>query len=87
MSYYPQPEKEPGGCVQTIVITRVILGILLVPILMIGGCLMAVVFTFYLFTTYPPLALIPVAIGVLGLVALYRWEKARIAKETPPDDL
>ncbi len=84
--YYPQPQNEPSGCLQTLVITRVILGILLVPILMIVGALFAVVFTFYLFTVSAPLALIPIALGAAGLLALYRWEKARIDRETPPPD-
>ena len=84
--YYPQRQNEPSGCLQTLVITRVILGILLVPVLMILGALFAVVFTFYLFTVSAPLALIPIGLGGLGLLGLYRWEKTRIDRETPPPD-
>ncbi len=84
--YYPQGQKEPSGCLQTIVITRVIFGILLVPVAFISLALFFVVFTFYLFTANPPLALIPLFGGGLLVWGLAKWERARIAKENPPDN-
>jgi hypothetical protein len=85
--YYPQEPKEPSGCLQTIVITRVIFSLLAVPIAIIGGSMLLLGMTFYLFTVSAPLALIPIAIGGLGVFAFFRWEQARIEKEMlPPDD-
>ena len=84
--YFPRAPKEPSGCLQSLLITRAIFAILAVPILLIGGALMATLVTLYLFTVDPPLALIPLGIGVLGVYALARWEKARIEKETPPPE-
>jgi len=84
--YFPRAPKEPSGCLQSLLITRAIFAILAVPILLIGGALMATLVTLYLFTVNPLLALIPLSIGVLGIYGLARWEKARIEKETPPPD-
>jgi hypothetical protein len=84
--YFPRAPKEPSGCFQSLLITRAIFAILAVPLLLIGGALMATLFTLYLFTLDPPLALIPLSIGVLGIYGLARWEKARIEKETPPPE-
>jgi hypothetical protein len=82
--YYPRAPKEPSGCFQSLLITRAIFGVLAIPLLLIGGALFATLITLYLFTVNPPLALIPLAIGLLGIYALARWEKARIEKETLP---
>ena len=79
--YYPRPQKEPSGCLQSWLITKAIFGILAVPFLLLGGGLFAAVFTLYLFTVNPPLALIPITIGGAGLYGLARWEKARVDKE------
>ncbi len=84
--YYPQQQKEPSGCLQTVIITRIILSILFIPLFMIGSAIFLIILTFYLFTISAPLALIPIVTGALGLVALGRWEQRRVAKENPPDD-
>lgn len=85
--YYPQEPKEPSGCMQTAIITRVLFGVLAVPIAIIGGAMAALILTFYLYTVNAPLALIPLGLGVAGVMFLYRWENRRIEKEMlPPDD-
>jgi hypothetical protein len=71
---------------QTLAITRAIFSILAVPLAIIGGAMLALILTFYVFTVNPIFALIPLSIGVLGAIALYRWEQQRIARETPPSD-
>jgi hypothetical protein len=84
--YYPQEPKEPSGCMQTLIITRVIFSLLAVPLAIIGAAMFTLVMTFYLFTVSAPLALIPLLAGVGGVVGLYRWEHARIEKEMGPQD-
>jgi len=85
--YFPRAPKEPSGCLQTLLVTRAIFAILAIPLLIIIGALVATLVTLYLFTVDPPLALIPLAIGVLGVYLLARWERSRIEKETlPPED-
>jgi hypothetical protein len=84
--YYPQEPKEPSGCMQTVIITRVIFGMLALPMAIIGGAMAALVITFYTFTVSPALALIPLAISVLAVLAFARWEQRRIQREIPKDD-
>jgi hypothetical protein len=84
--YYPQEPKEPSGCMQTLIITRVIFALLAVPVAIIGAAMFAIVMTFYLFTVSAPLALIPLLLGVVGVMVLYRWEQARISNEAGPKD-
>ena len=84
--YYPQDPKEPSGCVQTIIITRMMLGILLVPVLAIAAVVVGVLLVFYALSVHPLLALGVVA-GVTGLLGVaIRWEMKRVAKETPSDE-
>jgi hypothetical protein len=84
--YFPRAPKEPSGCLQTFLITRAIFGVLAIPLVIIGGALVATLITLYIFTVNPLLALIPLGIGVLGIYALARWEKVRIEKENPPEE-
>jgi hypothetical protein len=82
--YYPQPEKEPSGCAQTVIITRVIFSLLLPPILVILGSIGFLLFALYLFTVKAVLVLIPAAIAAVGLFLFALWERSRAPNE-PPD--
>jgi hypothetical protein len=84
--YYPQEPKEPSGCMQTLIITRVIFSILAVPLSILGGAMMTLILALYLFTLNPPLALIPAAFGVAGIILLVRWENQRIERERPREE-
>jgi hypothetical protein len=84
--YYPQEPKEPSGCFQTLIITRVILSILLIPLGTIFGAILIISFAFYALTIHPLLALIPIGLGVAIILALIRWESRRVARENPPAD-
>lgn len=84
--YYPRAPKEPSGCLQTLLITRAIFGVLAIPLVIISGALIATLVTLFLFTVNPLLALIPLSLGIFGIYALARWEKARIEKENPPQE-
>ncbi|HWO72618.1 MAG TPA: hypothetical protein VNN21_03590 [Dehalococcoidia bacterium] len=81
MYYQNQPPKEPSGCLQTLVITRAILGILFVPILLVVGALLLVLAAFYALTISPLLAVAVIAIGGVMILALAKWESRRVAKE------
>ncbi len=86
--YYPQQEgpSEPSGCFQTLVISRMIIGILLVPIMLIGGAIIAVLVGFYLLSIHPLFALLFILAAAAAMIGVARWEGRRIAKERPPDD-
>ena len=83
---YPQSSGEPSGCIQSLVISRLIIGMLLIPIGLIIGAVLAVLLTFYALTVHPLLALL-VILGCAGiLVGVAKWEGRRVAKENPRDD-
>ena len=84
--YYPKESKEPSGCMQTLVISRVILAILLVPMGIILGAIIAVTLTFYALTVNPLLGLLAIVIGASILIGLAKWELSRVAREQPRDD-
>jgi hypothetical protein len=85
--YQPRPQKEPSGCFQTIIITKIIVQILAVPLLMIGGGIAAVLFFFFTLTVSPFLALLVIVIAGLLLYWLGRWESKRVQRETSGDDV
>jgi hypothetical protein len=85
--YYPQQPKEPSGCMQTLVITRMIFATLLVPMGLIFGAIIAVLLTFYALSIHPLLALLVIVIAGAVLYALAKWESRRISRNNPPDDL
>jgi len=77
MYHDPQPQREPGGCLEVWVLTRAMFGILFWPMLALIGAVLAVVLVFLLFTVHPALALIPIA-AIAGAVYLFaRWEQRR----------
>ncbi|HEX5369601.1 MAG TPA: hypothetical protein VFY10_09345 [Dehalococcoidia bacterium] len=84
--YHPPPPKEPSGCIQTLIISRMILQILFVPILMIVGGIMGFVALLYAFSYSPFLALFILALGVGALIALGKWEWRRVGKEISSED-
>ena len=86
MRYHPPAPKEPNGCLQTLVITRMIFQILAIPIAMILIGLVAVVILLYAFSESPLLALAVIAALGFVLYAIAKWEQRRIQREMPPED-
>ena len=83
--YQPRPQKEPSGCLQTLVITRIILQILAVPMLLIAGGILAVLLFFFTLAVSPLLALLVVVVAGALLYSLGKWEARRTRHEVPPD--
>jgi membrane protein YdbS with pleckstrin-like domain len=85
MTYHPPPASEPNGCLQTLVITRVIFQILFIPLMLIMSVLFAVVAFIYAFSESPFLGLGVIALfGFLAYLVI-KWEHSRIEKEHPYD--
>lgn len=91
MGFYYEQSPPPGdddddgerpGCLDTLVIIRIVFGVLLWPIAAIIIVLLDLALIFYFLTTSPILAVIPVALTVLAFILLARWEAAR---DRPPD--
>jgi hypothetical protein len=84
--YQVPPPREPNGCIQTIVITGIILRILVVPLGLIVGSLLAVLLSLYAFSVSPLLALGVIVLSAFVMAGIARWESHRISREFPPDD-
>ena len=84
--YQVPPPKEPSGCLQTIVITRMIAQILLVPMMLIFGGIVCVVVTLYAFAVAPLLGVGVIVLTVIVLTVLARWEYTRVKRDLPPPD-
>lgn len=76
-SMYQPQEQAPGGCRETLLLTRIAFQILLPGIVALAGVLLLVLFFFYALATYPPLALIPVGILAAVLYGIYLYDKRR----------
>lgn len=85
--YYPQQQKEPSGCMETVIITRIVFSMLLVPFAMIIAAIFAVVATFYALTIHPLLALGVIVVCAVLFVLFVRWETQRVRRQLPPEDL
>lgn len=72
----PEPDSKPG-CLDVIVMTRVVLSILFWPIAAMFVVLADVVAIFYLFTVHPALSLIPISLSALAIWAIARWDANR----------
>ncbi len=84
--YYPQEPKEPNGCLQALIISRMIMQILAIPLAMIMGAILAVILALWALTISPLLGLAVIAGFVLLLVFGAKWEGDRISRNAPKDD-
>jgi uncharacterized membrane protein len=80
MSYYsgssqPPSDQEPRGCREVLALTRAAFGVLLVPLGIIFGVIVALVLIFYLFSRSWILGLIGLAVVALGIYLYARWER------------
>ena len=84
--YYPQRPREPSGCLQSVIITKMILGILLVPMAIIMGAILALLVVLWALDYSPFLALGFLVLCGVGLIAAVKWESRRVSRDAPPDD-
>jgi len=80
------PPQEPNGCLQTIVISRMIAQILFVPLALILGGILLVLGAFYAFAEHPLLGFGLVLIAFVALTFVARWEYERVKRDLPPAD-
>jgi hypothetical protein len=78
-----QPQEEnPPGCLDALLITRAVFGVLIWPMLAILLVVLDVGVIVYVYTLHPALALIPVAITAAAVWLFSRWEQQRFR---PPE--
>ena len=80
MVYYDQNQRpddaeKPPGCLDALVITRVVFSILFWPVAILIGVMLSLAVALYLFTVHPLLGLIPIAFMVGAIMLYARWEQ------------
>ncbi len=73
----PPPDKEPGGCMEVLIISRAVFGILAVPLGIILGAILGLVLLFWLFSVHVLLGLLGIALVGAGVAYYARWERRR----------
>ena len=68
-------EDKPPGCLDALLITRAVFGILIWPMLAIALVLADAGAIFFTFTIHPALALIPLSITAVALWLFAKWEQ------------
>ena len=74
--YYPQEPKE-SGCMDSLIIMRVIIGMLVIPAALIIGTVLFIILLFIALGESPwlGLAVLLTGAGLIGLVLLWDWKK------------
>jgi hypothetical protein len=75
-----QPERDeekPPGCLDVILITRAVFGVLLPPIIALFALVADIAIIIWLLTVHPALALIPIALTALAIWLFARWDRRR----------
>lgn len=83
MTYQVPPPKERSGCFQTVVISSMIARILFVPLVLILGGILAVIVALYAFAEHTLLGFAVIAVAVVALTVLSRWEYMRVKRDLP----
>jgi hypothetical protein len=78
----PQPEEKPPGCLDALLITRAVFGVLMWPVIAMIAVVADIVIIIWAFSVHPALALVPVAATAAGVAAFARWEQGRFR---PPE--
>ena len=77
----PEPEKEPGGCMEALVLTRAAFAALAIPVAVLVGSIAAIILLFVAFSVHWLVGLLYIALIVAGIVAYARWERRKFPGE------
>lgn len=82
MGFYYGPSQDPKepeqpGCMDALILTRVILGLLLWPLVVLVGLVAVVVALVYLFSTFWLLGVLGLLVIAGGIYLYSRWERRR----------
>ena len=71
----PKQEKEPGGCLEALLITRAVFGVLALPMAMILGLFVVLGVMIVAFSIAWYFGILWLALIAAGTVAYARWER------------
>ena len=75
----PPEEKEPGGCRDVFVLTRVVFGVLLLPLAVMLGVILGLILVIYLWSISALLGVLAIAVVAIGIGLYARWERGRVS--------
>lgn len=73
----PEPEKEPGGCMEALIITRAVFGILALPLLIMFGVIVGLVLLVVLFSVHWLLGVLGLFVIAAAIAVYARWERIK----------
>lgn len=77
----PEPEKEPGGCMEALILTRAAFAALALPVGILLGAILGLVLLVYLFSLHWLLGLAFLGLVVAGIAWYARWERRKFPGE------
>ena len=83
MGYYYEPssqpeDEKPPGCLETLVIMRAVFAVILPIVIAMIVLIADLAAIFVLYSIYPALALIPIALTVAAIWLVARWDRNRV---------
>jgi hypothetical protein len=78
----PEPEKEPGGCMEALILTRAAFGALAIPMLVLVGAIAGIVLLFVTFSIHWLVGILYLALIGAGIFAYSRWERRKFPGES-----
>lgn len=79
----PEPEKEPGGCMEVLLITKVALTTLAIPVGVLLGVILGLVLLVYLFSVFWLWGVLFLGLIGLGIAWYARWEQGHFRNGPP----
>ena len=74
-------DKEPGGCLEALILTRAAFAALALPLGLLFGTILGLVLLIYAFSVSKLLGLLLIALLVGGIFAYARWERRKYPGE------
>ncbi len=71
----PPKEEQPHGCLDVLLITRAVFGVLFVPLAALVGTLAAIGVIVYLFSRWWPLGVAGIVVAAAVTYLYARWER------------
>jgi hypothetical protein len=79
----PEPEKEPGGCMEVLIITRVAFTTLFMPLAVLFGAVIALVLLFVTFSYHWLAGVLYLLLIGAGIAWYARWEQGHFRNGPP----
>lgn len=73
----PPEEKEPGGCRDVFLLTRVVFGVLLAPLAVMLGIILGLILVIYLWSIFWLLGILAIVLVAAGVGFYAHWERGR----------